>query len=154
MKTKKLFLDFDDEEPLLVGTIQRKQEISTHELLFKINQLNNFQFFRKSDLEVEDFSGIHHFPLYEAYDKLSQTKLIIIANQSCHYIRKTPVGGLFDHIEEKFFLREDIDFIIFAPSGGDDFSHITLPSEWLTPIECISIAPEEELYPIIWNYDE
>lgn len=156
MKNKTLFLDFDHEEEISVALVKLKQKLPYHELFFKINQLNLFQFFRKKDLQVEDFSSYHSFPIFETFDELSQTTFRVMANQSCDVQRKEkPIEGLFDLIEEeKFFIREEVDFIIFSKEGGNNFSAIHLPEEYVNSVEEYWLYPEEELYQTILNYDE
>lgn len=153
VKIKKLFLDFE-EEIFDVGVLRMTQNIPHHQLFFRINQLNAFHFHRKSDFELETTDGIFAFPRYTAFDPMSQNHFIILANLSCHYTRKTPIIGLFDDIEEKYLFSEDIDFIIFSKEGGNEFSKISLPLEFLSPMECTAVASGDEFYPIILHYDE
>lgn len=147
-------MDFDDNEKIELGFLRFTQKISPHELFFKVNQQNAFKFSRKKDLIVEDSFGYYEFPQYEAYDELSQNHFIIISNKSSRYIRKTPIRGLFDFIEEKFFAKEEIDFLIFAKEGGNDFSKIVWPTDFVPMVKTCTISSEDELYPIILHYDE
>lgn len=156
MKNKKIFLDFDDEDSVLVGLIKLKQEIPYHELFFKINNLNRFNFVRKRDLEIRDFSGEYYFPQFETYDAVSQSTFIIFANRPCDFKKiESESQSLFDNIgEEKYFINREIDFILFSKEGWEDFSGINLPEEWTNLVEEYCVEPEEELYEIITNYDE
>lgn len=156
MKNKKLFLDLDEEECISVGLIRLKKKLPYHEFFFRINQQNTFQFCRKKDLLIEDFSGYYNFPIFEAYNKLAQTTYRIIANKSCGSQRKEkPIEELFDLItEDKFFINENIDFIIFSKEEGGDFSLMKIPEDWLQSMEFYTLSSEQELYQTILNYDE
>lgn len=155
MKNKKIFLDFDDEDSVLVGLIKLKQEMPYHELFFGINNLNQFNFVRKKDLEIRDFLGVYYFPQFETYDEVSQSTFIIFANKLCDFRKIEGANlSLFDTIgEEKFFVNKEIDFILFSKEGWEDFSGINLP-ESVSSVEEYCVEPEEELYEIITNYDE
>lgn len=154
MKSKALFLDFDNEEEILVVLVKLKQKLPYHELFFKINQLNLFQFFRKKDLQIEDFSGYHSFPIFEAFDEHTQTTFRVMLNRSFNFRRKErSIRGLFDFIEEeRFFICEEVDLIIFSKERGNDFSVVHLPEGWVK--EEYQLSSEEELYQTILNYDE
>ena len=81
MKNNKIFLDFEEEE-IVIGLIKLKQQISNHELFFKVNQLNLFNFHRADDLMVEDYFRHYKFPKFETYDEITQAKFTIFANKS------------------------------------------------------------------------
>lgn len=149
-------MDFDEEEYVSVGGIKLKQKLPYHELFFKINQQNTFQFFRKKDLLIEDFSGFYNFPIFETYDDVTQNIYRVMVNKFCGFERKErPIEGLFDLVvEDKFFIDEDIDLIIFSKEECGDFSVVKIPEECLDSMEIYTLSSEEELYEIILNYDE
>ena len=95
MKNKSLFLDFDETEDVSVALVRLKREQPFHELFFKINRLNSFKFFRKNDLEIEDYFGYYNFPIFEAFDRHTQVTFRIIINHSYDFRRKEkPIEGL------------------------------------------------------------
>lgn len=149
-------MDFDEEEDISVGLIRLKKNIPYHELFFEINQQNTFSFSRKADLRIEDFLGIYYFPIFGAFDELTQAHFTIIANQSCDSERKEkPIEGLFDLIvEEKYFINRNIDFILFSKENGEDFTTLNLPKKSVFPMEIYTLNLGEELYQIILDYDE
>lgn len=155
MKNNKFVLDFEEED-VLVGILRLKQILPYHELFFKVNKLNPFHFSRKKDLKVEGFSGFYNFPIFETFDTVTQTKLRVIANQSYSFERKEkPIEGLFDLIEEdKFFINQNVDFILFSNENCADFSAINFPIEYFYQLEEYSLSSEDELYQIILDYDE
>ena len=73
MKSNKFFLDFEEEE-ILIGLIKLKQQISNHELFFKVNQLNLFNFHRADDLMAEDY--FRHLKLMMKLHKLNLLSLL------------------------------------------------------------------------------
>lgn len=156
MKNKSLFLDFDETEDVLLVLVRLKKKLPFHELFFKINRLNSFQFFRKKDIEIEDYFGYYYFPIFEAFDKHTQITFRVIINQSYDFHRKEkPIEGLFDLLEEeKYFIHVGIDLILFSKEGDCDFSVINLPKELVNSIEEYTLSSEEELYETILNYDE
>ena len=79
MKNNKIFLDFEEE--ILIGLIKLKQQISNHELFFKVNQLNLFNFHRADDLMAEDYFRHYKFPKFETYDEITQA--LRIGRASC-----------------------------------------------------------------------
>ena len=148
MKNKSLFLDFDETEDVSVVLVRLKREQPFHELFFKINRLNSFKFFRKNDLEIEDYFGYYNFPIFEAFDRHTQVTFRIIINHSYDFRRKEkPIEGLFDLLEEeKYFIHPGINLILF--------SVINLPKELVSSVEEYKLYSEEKLYEIILNYDE
>lgn len=155
MKNKKLILDLEEEDCISVGLVRLSKDIPHHELFFKINQQNQFYFSRKKDLLIEDFSGYYKFPIFEAFDESLKNTFIMMANQPINFERKEgkSIESLFELVEEKCFINNNINFIIFSKEGNDDFSTINFPKEWVE-VENYSINYEEELYQIILNYDE
>ena len=156
MKNKSLFLDFDETEDVSVVLVRLKREQPFHELFFKINRLNSFKFFRKNDLEIEDYFGYYNFPIFEAFDRHTQVTFRIIINHSYDFRRKEkPIEGLFDLLEEeKYFIHPGINLILFSKEGNCDFSVINLPKELVSSVEEYKLYSEEKLYETILNYDE
>ena len=104
MKNNKIFLDFEEEE-ILIGLIKLKQQISNHELFFKVNQLNLFNFYRADDLRAEDTFRSYKFPKFETYDELTQAKFTIFANKSfLSEIKQTSPNELFQQGDEEKYL--------------------------------------------------
>lgn len=79
----------------------------------------------------------------------------MMANQPINFERKEgkSIESLFELVEEKYFINDDINFILFSKEGNDDFSTIKFPEE-LVEVEDYFVNYEEELYQIILNYDE
>lgn len=153
MKTKKIILDFEEEEQVSVGVISLKNPLYYHEFFFKINQLNTYNFCRGKDLCVEDYAGYYDFVKFETYDEYNQNHIVIFANQSHHYqMKQKDMLGLFDLIDTKFFIDEKIDFIVFSKSGEMDFS-LLLPED-AYPMTIMDLMPNDELTSVILNYDE
>lgn len=155
MKNKKLILDLEEEDCISVGLVRLSKDIPHHELFFKINQQNQFYFSRKKDLLVEYFSGYYNFPIFEAFDESLKNTFIMMANKSINFKRKEgkSIENLFELVEEKCFINDNINFILFSREGNNDFSTIKFPKEWVE-VEDYSVNYEEELYQIILNYDE
>lgn len=153
MKTEKLFLDIEEDRQVSVGIITLKEKLPYHELFFKINQINSYHFRREKDFRVENTAGFYDFPRFEAFDDDTQNRIIVIANQSHHFQKKeTPIIDLFDLIEEKFFIDEKIDFIVFTKDGEINFD-LFLPVD-ISPMRIIKLAKNDELNQIILDYDE
>lgn len=153
MKTKKILLDIEDDREVSVGIISLKEKLPYHELFFRINQFNSYYFCRVNDFCVENKAGFYYFPRFEAIDKSTQNRIIVIANQSQDFQRKEATDiDLFDLIEEKFFIDEKIDFIAFTKDGEVNFE-LNLPTE-IPPMQTLKLTKEEELNQIILNYDE
>lgn len=155
MKTEKekIFLDIEDDREVSVGVISLTEKLPYHELFFRINQFNSYYFYRVNDFRVENKAGFYNFPRYEAVDDSTQNRIIVIANQSQNFQRKEVKDiDLFDLIEEKFFIDEKIDFIVFTKDGEINFD-LFLPTE-IPPMKILKLTKEEELNQIILNYDE
>ena len=150
MKNNKIFLDFEEEE-ILIGLIKLKQQISNHELFFKVNQLNLFNFYRADDLRAEDTFRSYKFPKFETYDELTQAKFTIFANKSFwSETKQTSPNELFQQgDEEKYFIDKEVDYIIFSKNGWEDFSNINFPQDWVDSVEEFQLSSEHELYQII-----
>ena len=150
MKSNKFFLDFEEEE-ILIGLIKLKQQIPHHELFFKVNQLNLFNFYRADDLSAEDSFRSYKFPKFETYDELTQAKFTIFANKSfLSEIKQTSPNELFQQgDEEKYFIDKEVDYIIFSKNGWEDFSNINFPQDWVDSVEEFQLSSEHELYQII-----
>ena len=129
MKNNKIFLDFEEEE-IVIGLIKLKQQIPHHELFFKVNQLNLFNFYRVDDLRAEDSFRCYKFPKFETYDELTQAKFTIFANKSFWSETKQT-----------------------SPDGWEDFSNINFPQDWVDSVEEHLLSSEQELYQIIF-YDK
>ena len=150
MKNNKIFLDFEEEE-ILIGLIKLKQQISHHELFFKVNQLNLFNFYRANDLMAEDYFRHYKFPKFETYDEITQAKFTIFANKSFwSETKQTSPNELFQQgDEEKHFIDKEVDYIIFSKNGWYYFSYINFTQYWFDSLEEFQLYSEHELYQII-----
>ena len=151
MKSKKLFLELDDDEPINIGLIRLTKKIPNYEVFFEINRHNSFQFYRTEDLEVTKFS----FAKFEAFHPETQTCYQVVANKSAPLKQKT-TDELFSQTEEILFLlpkNKDVEYIIYAKDSFADFSLILLPENILNPIQDFSLQPQNELYKLIQYYE-
>ncbi len=151
MKSKKLFLELDDDEPINIGLIRLTKKIPNYEVFFEINRHNSFQFYRTEDLEVTKFS----FAKFEAFHPETQTYYQVVANKSAPLKQKT-TDELFSQTEEVLFLlpkNKDVEYIIYAKDSFADFSLILLPENIINPIQDFSLQPQNELYKLIQYYE-
>lgn len=157
MKTKKLFLDFEEENTLTnIGLLRLAEELKPHELFFKINTLNAFCFKRIKDLIISKKYFSYHFYRFEAYHHLSKNCIQIISNKSSesHQIKvqkelfntETPEGYLFDDLPAVDYIIRTTDFI-------DDFSLILWPENSVFQIQTFPICSLDERYQLIQYYE-
>jgi hypothetical protein len=156
LKNKKLFLDTVEEEAITVGLIKLAHHLPCHEVFFKINQLNFFQFCRMEDIMVENQNHLYHFPRFEAYDCGTQTSFVLIANMPDRVEKVQEHFELFDGADENKYLLssvKDIDYIVTSQEECADFSVIQLPQDLIFEIQEYSINPNEDLYQLIHYYE-
>lgn len=152
MKSKKIFLELDDEEePLTLGWIRQKKSLPLHELFFEVNRCNGFPFHRIQDLEYRNFC----FARYEGRHEETQTLYHIVSNKSFHQRQKTS-NELFSQIEEVEYLfpqNREIAYIMYAKDSIPDFSVILLPENLRLSPQLFSLTPQSELYKLIQYYE-
>lgn len=151
LKSKKIFLDFEDDEPINIGLLRLSKKLPDYEMFFKINRINFFKFSRTEDLKYKKFS----FSKYKTYHPETKTYYQVIANRSAS-IRKKTNNELFESAEEIKYLmpkNKDVDFIIYAKDNFPDFSLILLPENILFQMQYFSLAPQSELYKLIQYYE-
>lgn len=151
MKSKKIFLELEEEEAITIGLMRLTQKTPNYEVFFHLNRLNSFQFFRTDDLRDGEFS----FAKFEVYLAETKTRYFVLANKSAPQKQKTTYE-LFSQTEEiKFLLpkNQDVEYLIYAKDSIPDFSLFLLPENILQPIQEFSLVPQNELYKLIQYYE-
>lgn len=155
-KTKKLFLDEEEEENLNLGLLRLSLELPSHELFYKINILNAFKFTRIKDLIIQGNYFQYNFPRFEAYHHLSKTCIQIIGNKSDVSYRLKEQKELFNSESEMAYLFNelpDVDYLIKTSDLIDDFSLILLPENSVFNIQSFSLSSTDERYQLIKYYE-
>ena len=156
MKHKKLFLDTVEEEAITVRLIKLAYHLPYHEVFFKINQLNSFQFYRIEDMVVEVQNHVYHFSRFETYDEGTKTPFMLISNVSHRMEKQEEIFELFNGANENKYLLsslKDIDYIVTSQDEYADFSVIQLPKSLVGEIREYAINPHEDLYQLIHYYE-
>lgn len=150
-KTKKIRLDFDDEEPLTVGLIRLAKHIPYHQFFFDTNRLNHFNFRRSPDFVARYGHTDYEFLSMHSYDSEEKTCYQIIANKS--FVKKeNKPSNLFEGSQEVHYLLEehqDVDLLINIKDSFPDFSLILFPENSIFPVQEYQIQPEELIYQYI-----
>lgn len=157
MKTKKLFLDIEEEdETANLGLVRLSEDLPAHELFFKTNTINAFQFSKIKDFSISGKFYRYHFPRFQAYHHLSKNCIQILANKSISseqtkvktelFNTESSTGYLFDELP-------DVDYIIKTTDYIDDFSLILWPENSVFQIQSFPISSLDERYQLI-NYYE
>lgn len=68
-ESKKIRLDFDDDEAITVGLIRLTKPVSYHQFFFDINRCNEFQFHRTEDFITQNGLTEYEFLSMQGYDK-------------------------------------------------------------------------------------
>lgn len=156
MKPKILFLDDAPQESLTIGLIRLSQDLPSHELFFKINNLNEFYFTRIKDLIIHGQYFLYHFPRFEAYHHLSKNRLQIISNKSEISYQIKEQSELF-HAENdvSYIFNElrEVDYLIKSADLIDDFSLILLPENSVFSVQSYVLSSDDERFQLI-NYYE
>lgn len=148
-------MEFEKEDPIFVRFLKLKKKQQDFHFFFKTNRLNPFQFFRTNDLKYENNNGIFSFPVFKANDEIRDTQYLIIVNCGClEKVKDNPNKTLFDFVEKKHFIDEEIDFILFSKQEWADYSTICFPENEIEISNNEELNKKEELYQIIINYDE
>lgn len=157
MRTKKLFLDLDEEdENINLGLLRLSHDIKPHELFYKINSLNEFQFSNIKDLVVTRQYYRYKFLRFEAYHHLSKNCIQIIANKSFESQQLKPQKELFSvESANGLFFNDllEVDYIIKSSDLIDDFSLILLPENSVFQLQTISLCSQDERYQLIQYYE-
>ncbi|SFI21493.1 IPExxxVDY family protein [Halpernia frigidisoli] len=156
MKTKKLFLEEEEEENLNLGLLRLAQDLPAHELFFKINLLNSFKFTRIIDLVVQGTFFQYNFARFQAYHHLDKNCLQIISNKSEVSYKIKEQKELFNSETEMAYIFEelpDVDYLIKTSDYIDDFSLILLPENSAFNIQTFSLSSTNERYQLIKYYE-
>ena len=156
MKSKKLFLDQEEEESIHVGLIRLTKHIPDYEFFFQLNILNHFQFTRKDDLIIHAEYNNYHYSCFVAYDIISKNSWKILSNKCIETVKKKEQHILFsDEQDVKFLIdqHQEVDYIISSDDELTDFSLILLPDNISFPTQEFSLEPDQELYQIIQYYE-
>lgn len=156
MKTKKLFLDFDEpEEDLQIGLLRLAKEVPDYELFYHINLLNNFQFSRIEDFVYHGNYYDYFFPRFQSFYSESKVCIQFIANKSSHYLQKEVSNELFsEEAENEILLKhfQEADYLIKTSEPFDDFSVILLPENLTFQIQNFQLSSQDELYALMQYY--
>lgn len=156
MKSKKLFLDFEDEECIEIGLMRLASNLPHSEVFFHLNNANIFNLKRSFDIVFEGVYNDYHFACYEAYDKSNKNCWRLISNKSIVTHKKKEQTLLFEDEEDvKFLLNDhhDVDYVITSSDSFADFSVILLPEKLFFPIQEFNLSADTELYQIIQYYE-
>ncbi|SKB71501.1 hypothetical protein SAMN05660477_00761 [Soonwooa buanensis] len=156
MKSKKLFLDFEEEECIDVGLVRIASNLPHFEVFFHLNNSNTFNLKRSEDIVFEGVYNDYFFECYEAYDKSNKNCWKLISNKSISTIFKKEQSQLFQDEEDvKFLLNDhhDVDYIVKSSDSFADFSVILLPEKLFFPIQEFELSADTELYQIIQYYE-
>ena len=156
MKIQKISLDLDDDDGIEIGLLRLSKKMPEHEFFFHLNRYNPFKFSRVKDLVVEGEYYRHQFPLFEAYHPQTENCIKIIKNQSTESKQLKIQTELFSgEFNVKFLLnnQQDVDYIITASDGIDDFSLILLPENLAFKIQSFSLSSDTELFNLIQYYE-
>jgi hypothetical protein len=156
LKTKKLFLDEEEEESINLGLIRLSQEFPTHELFYKINKLNAFKFTRIKDITIFGTYFKYTFARFEAYHHLSKNCLQIISNKSELSYKIKEQKELFNSESETrclFNELTDVDYLIKTSDLIDDFSLILFPENLVFKIQIFPLSSINERYQLIKYYE-
>lgn len=148
-KNKKIFLDFDDEEPLKIGLIQLAKNIKVSEFFFKINNINNSPFVRVNDFTITKKKQQFSFQQFKNDFNNTGYPYHIISNKSFEQKIKENRDSLFDESYAVQYLIENqrnIDFIIKTNDIYPDFSLILYPENSIFQIQEIEITTQSILY--------
>ncbi|WP_417427606.1 IPExxxVDY family protein [Halpernia sp.] len=156
MKTKKLFLDEEEEETTNLGLLRLSQELPAHELFYKINKLNAFKFSRIKDLIIYGEFYQYNFPRFEAYHHLSKNCIQILSNKSAISHKIKEEKELFNFEEETSYLfseLQDVDYLIKTSDLIDEFSLILMPENFVFNIQTFPLSSIDERYELIQYYE-
>lgn len=156
MKTKKLFLDDEEEEYLNLGLLRLTQELPAHEFFFNVNILNAFKFKRIKDLIIYGEFYQYNFSRFEAYHHLSQNCIQIISNKSEISYKIRDAKELFNTENEIGYLFNelvDVDYLIKTSDFIDDFSLILFPENSVFNIQTFPLSSIDEHYQLIQYYE-
>lgn len=157
MKTKKLLLDFGNEdEEILIGLVRIIKKIPDYELFYHVNSINTFRFSRIDDFVYNGNYYDYFFPRFECFHSESKICIHFIANKSVQYFQKRIAAELFGEEQETKFLLphyQDVDYLVRTSEPFDDFSLILLPENLFFSIQHYSLSSDDELYPLIQYYE-